>query len=169
MRNPFMIALVGLALLATSGTSLLGAADDPETIINHTKQIVMTPNSPENGLTKALGDVLGASLVILPQTEYAAEFKARVEVAKKSFAEGSLFSEKAYQDLGAAYKLVSRGQAWQVPVEIKAPGHGSIEDAKRICLKLLDSALAEYKSGQNVEAVRDLVSFVLLVVTPIER
>lgn len=169
MKDRLMIALVGLAVLLAAVPALRGAATDPEAIINHARDIVMTPNPPENGLTQALADVLGASLMILPQTEYAAEFKSRVEGAKRAFGQGSLFSDKTYQGLSEAYKLVSGGTAWHVPDELKTPGHGSIEDARRTCAKLLDSALAERKAGRNVEAARDLVGFVILVVTPIER
>ncbi len=169
MRDRLLTPFIGLVVLMAAVPILGGAAADPETVINHTKQIVMTPNPPEHGLIQALADILGVSLTILPPMDHAAEARSRIEAAKKSLGQGEPFSDKSCQGLGEAYKLVSGGTAWQVPAELKAPGHGSIEDAKQICLKLLDSALAEYRAGRNVEAVRDLVSFVILVLTPIER
>ena len=84
--------------------------------------------------------------------------------------QGELFSEKAHQYLGLAYKPVSGGKAWKIPEELKAPGEGTkgIERATKICAKLLDSALAEHKAGRNEESVRDLLGLVILVVTPID-
>ena len=169
MNNRLMIVLLGLTILTAAGPALRATATDPETIINHTKQIVMTPDPPEHGLVQALADILGVSLTILPPMDHAAEFKSRIEAAQKAFSEGTLFSDKAYQGLGEAYKLAAGGKAWQIPEELKAPGHGSIDQARDICVKLLDSALVEYKAGRDIEAVRDLLGFAILVVTPIER
>jgi hypothetical protein len=168
MEKRMMVVLVGLTVLGTAGQMVRGAPADAVAIINHAREITMTPNPPEHGLTQVLADVLEASLVILPQTDYAAKFKGRVEAARTAFGQGALFSDKAYKGLGEAYKMVAGGKAWQVPEELRAPRSGSIEEAKKICLKLLDSALAEHEAGRNEEAVRDLLSYVILVVTPIE-
>jgi len=171
MKDRRLIVLVGLAFVTAAAPALRGAAADPVALINHAREVVRAVNPPEHGLTKALADVLEASLVIMPQTDYSKEYRSRIEGAKKMFDDGHLPSDKAYQDLGLAYKLVSGGRTWRLPEEFKAAGteKKGIEQATQICLKLLDAALAEHKAGQDTEAVRDLVGFVLLVVTPIER
>ena len=108
--------------------------------------------------------------MILPKTDYADEFRSRIAWVRDSLKEGILFSDKARQYLGLAYQLVAGGSLWQVPEELKAadPAKKGIERATEICVELLDSALAEHKAGNDEKAVRHLIAFVLLVVTPIE-
>ena len=120
--------------------------------------------------SKALVEVLDASLMILPNTDYADEFRSRIEWVRDSLKEGDLFSDKARQYLGLAYKLVAGGSLWQIPEELndRRSAKKGIERATEICVELLDSALAERKAGNDEKAVRRLIAFVLLVVTPIE-
>jgi hypothetical protein len=115
-------------------------------------------------------EVLDASLLILPEKDYSKEFGSRIETVKKMFGDGSLFSDKSRQYLGLAYKLTSGGKAWQIPEELKSPYREKdmMEQGKKVCLRLIDSALAERKAGRNEEAVRRLLEFVIMVVTPIE-
>jgi len=40
--------------------------------------------------------------------------------------------------------------------------------AKRVCQKLIDSAIVEWKAGRNEQSVRYLLEFVLMVITPVE-
>jgi hypothetical protein len=171
MKNHKIIVLAGLAVLVAVAPALRGAETEPEAVIKRARDIVRGPNPPEHGLTQALADVLGASLAILPKTPYAGEFRERVEAARKTFASGAVLSDSAYKNLDLAYRLVSGGKVWHVPEELEAagPGEGGIKLATKICADLLDLALAESKAGQNEAAVRDLLGFVILVVTPIER
>jgi hypothetical protein len=170
MKDHLMIALIGIGLLIAAAPVLRGTETGPEAMIAHARSVVMEPHFSRDAMDKALVEVLDASLLILPKTDYAKEFRSLVEAARGTIGGGELFSDKAYQDLGSAYKLVNGGKAWQVPEELKAPNQKEkgIELATKICLKLLDSALAERKAGRNQEAVRDLLGFVLLVVTPME-
>ncbi len=67
------------------------------------------------------------------------------------------------------YKSLA-GKAWEIPKEITAcaqPKDG-IKLATKICLDLVDSALVEWKAGRSDQAVIRLLSFVLLVITPIQ-
>jgi len=139
-------------------------------MIESARKVLSTPQPATEAITKALVEALSASLLILPKTDYAEEYKSRIESVRKMVKEGAMLSPKAYEDLGIAYKLVSGGKPWEIPAELKAPGSGKkgIEKAVEICGRLLDAALAERKAGRNEEAVRDLLSFVILVVTPVE-
>jgi hypothetical protein len=165
-----MVFLVGIAFLGTAFPALAGSATDAEALIGRARATLATPNPPREAITKALVDALEAALLILPKTEYEAEFRSRVEGVKKTFNEGGLFSDKAYQDLAQAYKLTTGGKAWQIPAELKGPGpeKKGIEQAVKVCGRLLDSALAEKKAGRDEAAVSYLLDFVILVVTPIE-
>jgi hypothetical protein len=170
MRFRLTVFLVGIAFLGTAVPALESSATDAEALIGRARAVLLTPHPPREAITKALADALEAALLILPKTDYEAEFRGRVEGVKKTFNEGALFSEKAYQDLAQAYKLTTGGKAWQIPAELKspAPGKKGIEKATEVCAKLLDSALAEKKAGRDETAVSYLLDFVLLVVTPVE-
>jgi hypothetical protein len=170
MKSRLTIALIGMGLLFAAAPALRGSETGPEAMISHARTAVLAPHFSREAIDKALVEVLDASLMILPKTDYEGEFRSLVEAVRGKIGAGELFSDKAYQDLGSAYKLVSGGKAWQVPEELKAPNRekNGIDQATKICLKLLDSALAERKAGWNETAVRGFLGFVLLVVTPME-
>lgn len=167
-RRLIPLLMLGLGLAGTS--VLAGQETTPEALIGRARAAVVTPEGSRVAITKALTEALDASLLILPKAEFAEEFKTRIAFVKSEIGRGELFSDKARQYLGLSYKLVSGGNAWQIPAELKDPGPTAkgIERATEICVKLLDSALAERKAGRNGEAVRLLLEFVLLVITPIE-
>jgi len=170
MKQHLMIALIGIALLLAAVPALRGEEAGPEALIARARAVVLSPHFSREAINGALLDVLDASLLILPRTDRTKECRSRIEEAKKPIVQGELFSEKAYGDLGLAYKSVSGGTAWKIPEELTAAGAGSkgIEQATKICAKLLDSALAAHKAGRSEESVRDLLGMVILVVTPID-
>ena len=170
MKKHSMIALIGIALLLAAVPALRGEEAGPEALIARARAVVLSPHFSREAINGALLDVLDASLLILPRTDRTKECRSRIEEAKKPIVQGELFSEKAYGDLGLAYKSVSGGTAWKIPEELTAAGAGSkgIEQATKICAKLLDSALAAHKAGRSEESVRDLLGMVILIVTPIE-
>jgi hypothetical protein len=170
MKKQSLIALIAFAFLLAAVPALRGEEAGPEALIARARAVVLTPDPGRDAITKALVDVLSASLQILPQQDRTRDCRSRIEEAKKALVQGELFSEKAYENLGLAYKAVSGGKAWTIPEELTAPGEGTkgIEQATKICAKLLDSALAAHKAGRSEESVRDLLGMVILVVTPID-
>ena len=171
MKRYLTIALIASAAVMAAAPAIRSSQDKPEAMIEHARQALGTPQPATEAITKALVDALSASLLILPKTDYAEEYKSRIEGVRKMVKDGAMLSKEAYQDLGTAYKLVSGGKAWEIPAELKAAGSDKkgVDKATEICGKLLDAALAERKAGRDDEAVRDLLSFVILVVTPMER
>ena len=169
-RRP--IALIALSLLFLSALPVLRASESkPEATIAKIRAYILDPNFKPDGIDKVLIEALDASLIILPGKDYAAEYKTKIEWVKSSFAEKNLFSDKIRQYLGLAYKLVANGAAWQLPEELKSPYSGqnaSLEMAMKICGRFLDSALAEMKAGNNEKAVRHILGFVIMVITPVE-
>ena len=168
MRNHLAITLAGLALILAAAPFIGAQENGPEALIGRARAVVTAADFSRDENTKALVDVLDASLLILPKSDKNAETRSRIEGVKKVMAQGEIFSDKAYQDLGLAYKSVSGGNAWAVPAELSGSGEAKkgIELATKLCAKLLDTALAAAKNGRNEEAVRDLLGMVLLVVTP---
>jgi len=170
MNIRLAVTLVGLGLFLAAIPVLAVPEDAAEAKIGRAREVVLNPEVSRESVTSMLAEVLDASLLILPKTDYAEEFRSRVETVKKMFDDGALFEDKARQYIGLAYKLVSGGKSWQIPEELKAADgvKKGIEKATEICAKLLDSALAERKAGRNEEACRLLLEFVILVITPIE-
>ncbi len=168
MRKKSIIALAALGLLAAGIPALGGSGEDPEIMITRAAAVVMDHSGDSKA---ALVEILDASLLILPKTDYAGEFRSRIESAKKESHESSLFSDKSYKDLALAYSLVAAGEEFKFPdVVLKAAGEKSgIEKAVVYCQASIDSALSEIKAGRRECAARHLVEFVLMVITPIHR
>jgi len=169
MKKSKTTALIGLAFLLAAIPVFGGSQEDPEVLINRARSVIQNPNFSCNAITNSLRDALGAALLILPETDYEEDFRARIETVRKMFDDEVLFSDKGRQYLGLAYKMVSGGKSWQIPEELKTldPRKG-IERSREICQNLLDSALAELKAGRNEKAVSLLLEYVILVITPIE-
>jgi hypothetical protein len=170
MKNRTTVALIAMGLFFSAALFLPSTESGPEAMISHARTVILTPDASRDAIIKALVEVLDASLLILPKTEYAEEYKSRIESVKRIYGESQLFSDKAHQYLGLAYKLVTGGKAWQVPDELKAPYREKdiMEQAKKVCLRLIDSALAARRAGRDEQSVRYLLEFVLMVITPIE-
>ena len=169
MKNRVTIALLGLAFLTAAVPAFGAAEEDAKALIGRVRAVLQADHPQREDFTKALAAALDASLLILPEADYAEEFRARIGTVRKMFDEQVLFSDKIRQYLGFAYRMVSGGQPWRVPEELKTlePKKG-IEKSIEICTRLIDEAMAEWKAGRNEQAVSRLIDFVLLVVTPIE-
>ena len=169
MKNRLMITLLGVVFLSAAVPAFGGTEEDPEVLIGRVRAVLGNPHPQHEDFTKALVAALDAALLILPEADYGEEFRARIGTVRKMFEEQHLFSDKIRQYLGFAYRMVSGGKPWQVPEVLKTlePKKG-IEKSLEICTGLIDEALAEWKAGRNEQAVARLISFVILVVTPIE-
>ena len=171
MKRMLIVPLAALAVLSAAAPAPGAPGEDVEGMIN--RAVAVFTDHPPAGMSAnaALADILEASVLVLPATPYAGEFRSRIERAKKDFRETSMFSDKAYADLAAAYRLASAGQEWKFPeASIRPRDEGSgIDRARVYCQAEIDSAQSEIKAGRGECAARHLVRFVLLVVTPIER
>lgn len=170
MRHRFVLAGIAATLILAAVPTVRGEDQEFEAMIGRVRAVTLSPDFSRDEITRALAEALDATLLIVPESEYAAELKSRVATVRKMFVEGALFEDKARQYLGLAYKMVTGGKSWEVPEELRsAYREAAIMDrAKKICVGLLDSSLAEHRAGRNERAVRDLISFVIFVITPIE-
>lgn len=170
MKKRVSVAVIAAAVLLAGDAVLEARETGPEALIGKARAVTLSPHFSREEITQALVGVLDATLLVLPPTSYAAEFKGRIETVRKMMGEGVLLEDKVRQYLGLAYKLASGGKAWAVPEELaSAYREAEIMDrAKKLCVALLDRALAAIEAGRREEAVRDLVGFVLFVVTPVE-
>ena len=171
MKTHRSIILLSLGLLCILTAPALRASETgPEATITKARAYILDPNFSPRGIEQVLVEVLDVSLAILPQKDYASEYKSRIEWVKASFADKHLFSDKTRQYLGLAYKLVANGTAWQLPEELKSvsSSQDGMNAAIRVCARFLESAAAEMKAGNNEKAVRHILDFVIMVVTPVE-
>lgn len=168
IRTTFVLILLGL--LVSAAPCLPAEGTQAEEMVNRAYAVFKVLDPSSDDILKALTEILDASVLILPKTDYSEEYKSRIEVAKKMLGERSLFNDKSRQYLGLAYRLVTGGTIWQVPEELTSVYREKdiMEQTKKICQKLIDSALAERKAGRNEQSVRYLLEFVLMVITPIE-
>ena len=170
MKNRITIALISVALIAAAAPYLGSSDEKPEDMVNRAYAVIMTPPMPSSEVVaKSLVEILDASVLILPKTDYAEEYRSRINGAKETIAASSLFSDKAYQYIGLAYKLVTGGAAWKLPEEMTSAYRESdiMTQAKKAGKRLIDAALAERKAGRNEQSVRYLLEFVLMVITPV--
>jgi hypothetical protein len=170
MKHLAIIIVSAAALLIAAGPAIEAQENSPEALIGRARAVSLSPHFSRDEIIQALIGVLDASLLVLPETSYAVEFKERIGTVRKMFAEGGLLEDKIRQYLGLAYKMAAGGQAWAVPEELKSTYREAeiMDGAKKICVALLDGALADLKAGRREQAVRQLVSFVIFVVTPVE-
>ncbi len=167
-RSPVVVLIVAAFLGRVP--ALRAQQAGPEALIGQARAVTLSPHFSREEIAKALIGVLDATLIVLPETSYAAEFKGRIDTVRKMLADGGLLEDKIRQYLGLAYKMVSGGRAWAVPEELRSAYREAeiMDRAKKICVALLDAALAAIEAGRREEAVRDLVGYVIFVVTPVE-
>lgn len=170
MPKTATIALIGIGLALTAVPAQGTRENGPEALIGRARTVTLSPHFSREEITKALIEVLDASLLLLPETSYAAEFKSRIDTVRKMLADGGLFEDKIRQYLGLAYKLAAGGQAWAVPEALRSAYREAeiMDRAKKICAALLDGALADIQAGRREQAVRKLIGYVIFVVTPVE-
>lgn len=169
-RSLTALALIGTAALLAAAPAPLAAGDDFETTVGRVRSVFFKPHFSREEVTQSLAEALDAALLVLPASDHAAEVRSRIETVRKMLADGALFEDKIRQDLGLAYRMVAGGKAWEIPAELQSAYRETdiTARAKRIRGAPLDSSLAEHKSGRDEAAVRDLLSFVIFVVTPVQ-
>jgi hypothetical protein len=175
VKKALASALVSLVVLAALGPAvsagpLPSGQKDPEALIRAAVQVTGAPHFSREEITAALAGSLEAALLILPPTGAAADAAPLLQGVHKALREGVLFEDRIRQDLASAFKMLSGGKDWGIPKELtdESEAKKGIEAARKIGLELLESALAEWRAGRAVPAAQRLVSFVLLVVTPIK-
>jgi geranylgeranyl pyrophosphate synthase len=65
--------------------------------------------------------------------------------------------------------MLTNGQKYQPPAELNdfvTPQQATAK-AQKYATKLVDQALSNHEAGQNIQAAKNLVELVLMIVTPI--
>jgi len=141
VRIHLPLVLIAIVVLALAPPLLSGSSTDPETMINHARSVILGKDASRDAMLDALVEILDATLLVLPETGYKAEFQSRIEAVRKLLGDGALFSDKVRQYLALAYKLVTGGKAWQLPQELRGPYREAdiMEQARKVGARLIDS------------------------------
>lgn len=169
MKVRIIVAFALLAVLVSPAPSVQAVQMDVKTAVGDARAVLTAQHFSRDEISKVLVEALEAAIPILPRTAEAADSASRLTSVAAAMKGGGLFSDKNREDISLVYKRIG-GQAWEVPKEIlNAPQpKDGIKLATEICLKLVDSALAEWTAGRGGKAAANLLSFVMLVITPIE-
>ncbi len=164
--------LTVIALFFAVPSGVMSGSQDPEARIKEASGVFL--GTADSSITKA--SVLDASLELLDVTEsltresqYSAEIKYRIDVAKDLFQKDSIFNDKARQYLSFAYRMLTDGKKYERPKELEefvAPAEAQ-EKAQKHAQKLVAEALARLEEEDKVGAARCLLELVLMVVTPV--
>jgi hypothetical protein len=116
------------------------------------------------------GDVHGALRQLLEiaagvgrEAHLSAPVQAKLDSASAQAGRLSPLDERSRAAVDEAYTALNGGRAFAFP-----PAVASIEQAKAYGRGQVDRSLAALSAGRSEEAVRELLGFVLLVITPME-
>lgn len=163
-----VLLTISLALLLFCQTNSLADTQDIEKKILAVKDILFKQASSKEDIKPALFQLLDIAIAIMPKSEYSNEFVRKIKVAKSELDE-HFFNEKGRQYLSLAYRIVNSGKRYQFPEELETFKVEAefMAKAKKVVEGLFDSAITNYKSGNNEHAVKSLLEVVIMIVTPI--
>lgn len=162
MRNPSAV-LAAACLLGLAPPAMAGAPD-------LAGDIRATSDAVYRATASSEGDV-GTPLLRLLDLGGRIAADAGLETAKSRIAAASavgrrlsLLDERSRAAVAEAYAAVNGGRSFEFPRSV-----ASIEQAKEHGRGQVDRCLAALGAGRHEEAARELLGFVLLVITPMEK
>jgi hypothetical protein len=164
--------LMGAALLFAFPAGILFGSQDAKARIKEASGIFL--GSADASVTKekilsALLELLDVTASMTHESQYNAEIKNRIDVAKDLFQKESIFNEKARQYLSLAFRMLTDGKKYEKPKELDefvTPAEAQ-EKARKYAIELVDKALACLDDGNELETAGLLLELVLMIVTPI--
>jgi hypothetical protein len=163
MRNTAMaLVLAGLGAVWLAGAP--AAAGDVAKDIRVTVDRLLVGGSDAPGEThEALRHLIEIAAGVGREAHLAAPVQAKLDSASAQARRLSPLDERARATVDEAYAALNQGRPFAFPKAV-----GSIEQAKVYGRGQVDRSLAALSAGRSEEATRELLGFVLLVVTPME-
>ena len=162
-RAASALVTAGLAALGFAGGALSGAGDVAGDVRQAVKELLASDSQGPGEVHEALRRVLDVAAGLGREASLPAPAQARLDAASAQARRLSPLDERSRAAVVEAYAAVSGGRAFVFPPEV-----GSIEQAKAYGRAQVDRSLAAVAAGRPQEAARELLGFVLLVVTPME-
>jgi hypothetical protein len=157
------LALAGLGALWLAGTAwpAAGVEDD---IRRTTEPFLRGGSSGPGDAHAALRHLLEIAAGLGREARLPAPAQAKLDAATAEASRLSPLDGAVRAKVAEAYAALDQGRPFVFPKEV-----GSIEQAKAYGRGQVDRSLAVLAAGRPQEAARELVGFVLLVITPMEK
>ena len=156
------LALAGLGVLWLAGaaTPATGVGDD---IRRTTDELLQGASGGPGDVHTALRHLLEIAAGLGREARLPAPAQAKLDTASAQAQRLSPLDGAVRTRVAEAYAALNQGGAFAFPKAV-----GSIDQAKAYGRGQVDRALAAVSAGRPLEAARELVGFVLLVITPME-
>jgi hypothetical protein len=154
------LALAGLGVLwlAVAASPATGVGDD----MRQTTEQMLRGGSGD--LRAALRHLLEIARSLGREARLPAPTQATLDAAVAEARRFSPLETAVRARVGEAYAALDQGRAFVFPKEV-----GSIEEARAYGRGQVDRSVAALSAGRPREAARELLGFVLLVITPMEK
>jgi len=172
MKKRIWGLLIAAALLFTLPSEIMIGSQDPKARIKEASSVFL--QAADQSITKAkilnaLLELLDISVSLTRESQYGAEIKYRIDVAKDLLQKDSIFNDKARQYLSFAYRMMTNGKKFEKPKgleEFVTPAEAQ-EKAQKYAKKLVDEALTCLDEGNKGVTAKLLLELVLMIVTPV--
>ena len=172
MNKRVWILPITAALLFILPSEAMFGSQDPKARIKEASSVFL--NAADQSITKAkildaLLELLDITVSLTHESQYGAEIKYRIDVAKDIFQKNSIFDDKARQYLSFAYRMMTNGKKFEKPKELEefvTPAEAQ-EKAQKYAKKLVDQALTGLEEGNKGVTAKLLLELVLMIVTPV--
>lgn len=157
------LALAGLGVLWLAGAAspATGVADD---IRRTTDPFLQNGSSGPGDAQGALRHLLGIAVDLGREARLPAAGQAKLDAASAEAHRLSPLDQTVRVKVAEAYQALGQGAPFVFPKEV-----GSIERAREYGRGQVDRSVAALSAGRPQEAARELLGFVLLVITPMEK
>lgn len=155
--------MAGLVALGFAGGTLGEAGDVAGEVRQAVEELLAGNPGGPGDVHEALRRVLDVTVGLGREAGLPAPAQAKLDAASAQARRLSPLDDRSRAAVAEAYAAVSGGHAFAFPPEV-----GSIEQAKAYGRAQVDRSLAAVAAGRPQEAARELLGFVLLVVTPME-
>ena len=156
------LALAGLGVLWLAGAAT-PATDVGDDIRRTTDPLLQGGSSGEGDVYAALRHLLEIAGDLGREARLPAPAQAKLDAAAAEARRLSPLDGAVRSKVAEAYAALDQGRPFVFPKAV-----GSIEQAKAYGRGQVDRSLAALSTGRPHEAARELVGFVLLVITPME-
>ena len=154
----------GVGALWLAGAPAPGRAGDAsEDVRAATERLLASDSQGPGDVHEALRRVLDITVSLGREARLPAPAQAKLDAASAQARRLSPLDERARAAVDEAYTAVNAGRAFAFPGAVS-----SIEQAKAYGRAQVDRSLAALAAGRSEEATRELLGFVLLVITPME-
>lgn len=166
MRNATAtLVLAGLGALGAGGPETPAHAGDLAADIRATADLMLAGGSEGPAdVHQALRHLVAITARIGSDARLPAPVQAKLDAARAQAQSLSPLDDRVRTTLEQAYVALNQGRPFAFPTTVS-----SIDEAKVFGRGQVDRSLAALKAGRSEEAARELMGFVLLVVTPMER